>query len=76
MIDPSSWPPSPAAAAISAGREAAGLTQRQAGALIYRSAEVWASWERGRRPLDPALWELWQLRAADPEWLARVRDAA
>lgn len=76
LTDPSSWPAAPAASEIRNGREAAGLTQRQAGALVYRSPEVWASWERGRRPMDPALWELWQLRAADPAWLARVREGA
>ncbi|WP_198021988.1 helix-turn-helix domain-containing protein [Algiphilus aromaticivorans] len=72
LTDLSNWPPSPAPTDIRSAREAAGLTQAQAGALIYRSPEVWASWERGRRPLDPALWELWQMRAEDPGWIARV----
>lgn len=73
LTDPTTWPDSPAPAEIRAARQAVGLTQRQAGALIYVSDETWRSWESGRNPLMPALWELWQMRAADTGWLARVR---
>lgn len=76
LIDPATWPPSPAGSEIRAARVAAGLTQRQAGALIYCSDETWRAWENGRNRMSAALWELWQLRAADPAWLARVREGA
>lgn len=73
LTDPATWPPGPAPADIRSARLAAGLTQAQAGSLVYTSPEVWANWERGRRGMTPALWELWQIRAVDPEWVARVQ---
>lgn len=76
LTDLSSWPPSPAGSEIRAARQAAGLTQRQAGALIYSYERTWAGWERGENPMHPALWDLWRERAADPAWIARVRGAA
>ncbi|WP_292931423.1 helix-turn-helix domain-containing protein [Noviherbaspirillum sp.] len=44
-------------------REAAGLTQGQAAALIYRTARNWQQWEGGERRMDPALWELFRLKS-------------
>jgi hypothetical protein len=41
---------------IRAAREAAGLTRREAGALIYRSPEGWEKWELGTARMDPVLW--------------------
>lgn len=52
----------PAPDAIRKAREAAGLTQRQAGALVY-SERVWEAWESGRSRMHPAIWELWQIKA-------------
>lgn len=45
-------------------REEAGLTQTEAGALIYCSARAWQDWESGARRMHPAFWELWQRKAA------------
>jgi DNA-binding XRE family transcriptional regulator len=72
LIDPNNWPSSPAPAKIRAARITAGITQSQAGALIYSRERTWAGWERGENPLHPALWELWQMRAADADWVARL----
>lgn len=61
-------PKSPAAnptpAAVLAARTAARLTQRDAGALIYRSERNWQQWESGDRRMDPALFELFQIKNA------------
>ena len=43
------------------GREAAGLTQTEAAALIYKTRGAWANYERGRE-MDPALWELFIIK--------------
>jgi DNA-binding transcriptional regulator YiaG len=48
---------------IKAAREAAGLSQSAAGALVYRSLRNWQQWEGGERRMDPALWELFRLKA-------------
>jgi DNA-binding transcriptional regulator YiaG len=34
------------------------LTQTQAAALIYRPQRTWQDWERGVATMDPAYWEL------------------
>lgn len=54
--------PNPSPTNIRAVREAAGLTQGQAAALIYRTARNWQQWEGGERRMDPALWELFRLK--------------
>jgi hypothetical protein len=41
-----------------------GLTQAQAGALIYRTARSWITWESGRAPMDPLMWEIWLTKSA------------
>lgn len=43
-------------------RIAAGLTQTEAAALIYKKLRVWQYYENGDRTIDPALWELFQLK--------------
>ncbi|MEI2770756.1 MAG: helix-turn-helix domain-containing protein [Candidatus Competibacter sp.] len=48
---------------IRAAREAAGLTQTQAGAVVYSSMRAWQQWESGERRLHPAIWELFRLKA-------------
>ncbi len=48
---------------IRAAREVAGLTQTQAGAVVYSSLRAWQQWESGERRLHPAIWELFRLKA-------------
>lgn len=55
-------PSSPAPEAIRQAREACGLTQTEAAALIYRTCRNWQQWEAGDREMDPALWELFCLK--------------
>ncbi len=49
----------------SAARAAAGLTQAQAGALIYTPLRTWQDWEAGRRPMHPAFFELFLIKVRD-----------
>lgn len=55
--------PPPAPREIRKARLLAGLTHRQAGALIYRSMRCWQDWEAGARTMDPQLFEIWQHKA-------------
>lgn len=53
---------------IRAAREAAGLSQDAAAALLYKARGTWAQWEAregspNHRAMDPAFWELFQLKA-------------
>jgi putative transcriptional regulator len=50
---------------ILAARTASGLTQTEAAELIYCSLRAWQDWEGGQRPMHPAFWELWKIRAAE-----------
>ena len=44
---------------IKAARVAAGLTQEQAAAVVYRNSLTrWSEWETGMVPMQPAVWEL------------------
>jgi hypothetical protein len=72
-------PESPSPDEIRAAREAAGLDQAQAAALIYHSARWWRMLETPKdserwRPMDPALWEYWQLLVSDPR-MQQAREA-
>jgi putative transcriptional regulator len=58
---------------IRAAREAAGLTQTEAAALIYCTLRGWQDWEGGQRPMHPAFWEYWQIQAGNPQALERAR---
>lgn len=53
---------SPKPSQVRAAREAAGLTQTAAAALIYCTLRGWQEWEAGNRRMHPALWELFQLK--------------
>lgn len=53
-------PRNPTPAEVRAAREAAGLTQTQAGELIYCSLRGWQGWESGARAMHPAFWELFR----------------
>lgn len=55
---------SPIPAEIRAAREAAGLTQTQAAALIYCKLRSWQDWEAGKRRMHPAMWELFRVKVA------------
>ncbi len=61
MVAPA--PPSPAPLAIRRARLMLGLTQAQAGALIYRTGRSWISWESGARQMDPLMWEVFLERS-------------
>lgn len=43
-------------------REAAGLTQSHAAALVFVTLNGWQRWEAGERPMHPAMWTLFRLR--------------
>lgn len=49
---------------IRAAREAAGLTQTAAAALIHCTLRGWQEWEAGNRRMHPAFWELWLIKVA------------
>lgn len=58
----------PKPAEVRAAREAAGLTQAQAAALVYASLRNWQQWEQGEgassaRRMHPAIWELFRMKA-------------
>lgn len=55
-------PPSPTPAEVKAARLAAGLTQTKAGELIYCCSRTWQKWEYGEVEMNPALWELWNIK--------------
>lgn len=55
---------SPAPAEIRAARLAAGLTQTEAGALVYSALRAWQAWEAGERAMHPGLWELYRLKTS------------
>lgn len=52
----------PTPAQVLAARKAAVLTQEQAGALVYHSRRAWQNWELGTRDMDPAVFELFQIK--------------
>lgn len=49
---------------IRAAREAAGLTQAQAGALVHSALRSWQRWEEGAREMHPAFWELFRIKTS------------
>ena len=52
----------PTPAQIRAARKAAGDTQAEAAAVIYKQPLAWARYELGTREMDPALLELYRLK--------------
>lgn len=54
--------PQPTPAQIAAAREAAGLTQQQAGELVHTDNRTWRRWEAGDRAMHPAFWELFLIK--------------
>ena len=55
-VNPAANPPPDT---IRAAREVAGMTQAQAGAVVYSSMRAWQQWEAGERRMHPAIWELY-----------------
>ena len=47
-----------------AAREAAGLSQTAAAALIHCTLRGWQEWEAGNRRMHPAFWELFRIKSA------------
>ena len=47
----------PTSAEIRAAREAAGLTQAAAAALVHVDARTWRRWESGATRMHPAIWD-------------------
>lgn len=60
---------------ILSAREAAGLTQAEAAALLQAPQPRWAEYENGKRSPDPFRWALFLLLTGQhPQWrLARNR---
>lgn len=54
---------SPTPTEIRAAREAAGLTQTQAAALLHSALRAWQRWEAGDRAMHPAFWELFEIKS-------------
>lgn len=52
----------PAPDEICAAREAAGLTQSAAAALVHANLRSWQKWEAGERAMHPAFWELFLIK--------------
>lgn len=52
----------PTAKQVKSLREKCGLTQTQAANMIYKTLRIWQKYEKGQTPMDPALWELFQLK--------------
>ena len=56
----------PTPAEVRAAREAAGLTQTQAAALVRATARNWQQWEQtegsNARRMHPGLWELFRIK--------------
>jgi DNA-binding transcriptional regulator YiaG len=57
-------PPSPDPDEVRDLRELLGYSQTQAAALIYVTMRRWQGWEHSQFPMHPALWELFQSKAA------------
>ena len=53
----------PAPDEIRAAREAAGLTQFAAAALVHANLRSWQKWEAGERAMHPAFWELFLIKS-------------
>lgn len=50
---------------IRSARESAKLSRTDAAALVYRSVRAWEKYETGERNMDPAIWELWQIKVRE-----------
>lgn len=57
----------PAPDEIRAAREAAGLTQSAAAALVHANLRSWQKWEAGERAMHPAFWELFLIKSGQQQ---------
>lgn len=57
----------PAPDEICAAREAAGLTQSAAAALVHANLRSWQKWEAGERAMHPAFWELFLIKSGQQQ---------
>lgn len=53
----------PTPAEVRAAREAAGLSQTAAGALVHTTCRTWQQWEAGDRRMHPAFFELFCIKS-------------
>ncbi len=44
-----------------------GLTQTQAGKLVHAKLRTWQDWEYGKRPMNLASWELFNIKVKQLE---------
>ena len=56
-------PNNPPPAEIRQAREAAGLSQAAAAALVHTTCRVWQQWEAGDRKMHAAFWELFTIKS-------------
>ncbi len=49
---------------VRAVREACGLSQTEAAAVIHCTLRGWQEWEAGNRRMHPAFWELFRLKVS------------
>lgn len=61
-------PPSPKT--IRTLRKRAKLSRTDAAAIIYKSEKTWTNWEQGEREMDPAFWELFNLKLRSLDLIA------
>ena len=52
----------PSPSEIRQDREAAGLSQSAAAALISSTLRTWQDWEAGKARMHPGLWELFNIK--------------
>ena len=52
----------PTPADVKSARVAAGLTQKQAAAVIHKTLLAWQRYESGDRAMDAAYWELFLIK--------------
>lgn len=55
----------PTPAEVRSAREAAGLSQTAAAALIHCTLRGWQEWEAGNRRMHPGLWELFRIKTGE-----------
>ena len=55
-------PTNPTPAEILSARTQAGHSQTKAAETIYKKLRTWQQWEAGDRVMDPALFELYQIK--------------
>lgn len=64
---------SPTTDEIRAARKRSGLTQTEAGALIYCTLRGWQDWEGGKNPMHPAFWDLFRRKARELRAKTKLR---